>query len=187
MRLLDSNSARRRALKFLFFLGWFAGARVSLPKDAFLTRPWPISRLRQRSEQNRCCRARRGTERLQPAQITGASRLLANAFVIANSSFQNRGNKLVVADIGKRAIDHEFLRQRAGNQTGKLNGVARAQYLDDRRPVLFPFTLKVSEEPGVELLRTPAGAAATNAVSGLEQSAQGKNSTPRVFGADLLA
>jgi hypothetical protein len=126
MRLLDSNSARRRALKFLFFLGWFAGARVSLPKDAFLTRPWPISRLRQRSEQNRCCRARRGTERLQPAQITGASRLLANAFVIANSSFQNRGNKLVVADIGKRAIDHEFLRQRAGNQTGKLNGVARA-------------------------------------------------------------
>jgi hypothetical protein len=39
----------------------------------------------------------------------------------------------------------------------------------------------------VELLRTPAGAAATNAVSGLEQSAQGKNSTPRVFGADLLA
>jgi hypothetical protein len=51
-----------------------AGARVSLLKDAFLTRLRPISRLRQRSEQNRCWRARRATGRLHPAQITGTSR-----------------------------------------------------------------------------------------------------------------
>jgi hypothetical protein len=76
--------------------------------------------------------------------------------------------KLVVADIGKRALDHEFLRQRAGNQARKLNGVARTQYLDDRRPVLFPFTLKVSKEPGVEFVANTRWAAATNAVSGLE-------------------
>jgi len=43
----------------------------------------------------------------------------------------------------------------AGNQAGELNRVTRAQYLDDRSPVLFPLTLKVSEEAG--LLRTPAG------------------------------
>src|SRR6266851_1136191 len=58
----------------------------------------------------------------------------------------DHGVKLVVADIGKCALDHEFLRQRAANQAGKLNGVARAQYLDDRSPVLFPLTLKVSED-----------------------------------------
>lgn len=95
--------------------------------------------------------------------------------------------KLVVADVSKRALDHEFLRQGARNQAGKFNGVARAQYLDDRRPVLFPFTLKVSEEPGVEFVANTRWAAATNAVSGLEQSAHGKNSTSRVFGAGLLA
>jgi hypothetical protein len=95
--------------------------------------------------------------------------------------------KLVVADIGKRALDHEFLRQRAGNQAGKLNWVARAQYLDDRSPVLFPLTLKVSEEAGVKLVANTRWAAAANTVSGLEWSAHGKNSTSRVFGAGLLA
>jgi hypothetical protein len=94
--------------------------------------------------------------------------------------------KLVVTDVGKRALDHEFLRQRAGNQPGKLNGVARAQYLHDRGPVVFPFTLKVSEEPGVEFVANTRWPAATNAVSGVEQSAHGKNSTPRLFGAGLL-
>jgi hypothetical protein len=63
--------------------------------------------------------------------------------------------KLVVSNLSKRAFDHEFLRQRAGNQAGELNRVTRAQYLDDRSPVLFPLTLKVSEEAG--LLQTPAG------------------------------
>jgi hypothetical protein len=95
--------------------------------------------------------------------------------------------KLVVADVSKRALDHEFLRQGARNQAGKFNGVARAQYLDDGRPVLFPLTLKVSEKPGVEFVADTRWAAATNAVSGLEQSAHGKNSTSRVFGAGLLA
>jgi hypothetical protein len=57
--------------------------------------------------------------------------------------------KLIIADVSKRALDDEFLRQRAGDQAGKFNGVARAQYLDDRSSVPFPFTLKVSEEPGV--------------------------------------
>jgi hypothetical protein len=95
--------------------------------------------------------------------------------------------KLVVSDIGKRALDHEFLRKRAGNQPGKLDRVERAQYLDDRRPVLFPFTMKVSEEPGVEFVANTRWPAATNAVSGLKQFAHGKNSTSRVFGAGLVA
>jgi hypothetical protein len=95
--------------------------------------------------------------------------------------------KLVVSNIGKRALDHEFLWQGAGNHSGKLNGVARAQYLDDRRPVLFPLTLKVSKKPGVEFVANTRWAAATNVVSGLEQSAHGKNSTSQVFGAGLLA
>jgi hypothetical protein len=94
--------------------------------------------------------------------------------------------KLVVANIGKRALDDEFLRQCAGNQSGKFNGVARAQYLDDRRPVLFPFTLKISKEPGMQFVANTRWPAATNAVSGLEQSAHGKNSTSQVFGAGLL-
>jgi hypothetical protein len=95
--------------------------------------------------------------------------------------------KLVVADVSKRALDHEFLRQRAGNQAGKFNGVARAQYLDNGSPVLFPLTLKVSEEPGVEFVANTRWAAATNAVSGLKHSAHGKNSTSRDLGAGLLA
>jgi hypothetical protein len=95
--------------------------------------------------------------------------------------------KLVVTDLSKRAFDHEFLRQRAGNQAGELNRMTRAQYLDDRSPVLFPLTLKVSEEAGVKLVANTRWAAAANAVSGLELSAHGKNSTSRVFGAGLLA
>ena len=74
MPLLDSVFALCRTLNSLSFFGGFAGARVSRPKKAFLTRLRPISRLQQRSEQNRCCRARRWTLRPQLAQVTGASR-----------------------------------------------------------------------------------------------------------------
>ena len=95
--------------------------------------------------------------------------------------------KLIIADVSKRALDHELLWQGASNQAYKFNGVARAQYLDDGRPVLFPLTLKVSEKPDVEFVAGTRWAAATNAVSGLKQSAHGKNSTSRVFGAGLLA
>jgi len=76
--------------------------------------------------------------------------------------------KLVVTDLSKRAFDHEFLRQRAGNQAGELNRVTRAQYLDDRSPVLFPLTLKVSEEAGVKLVANTRGAAAANGMAGFE-------------------
>src|SRR5262249_23103578 len=74
IRMVDCGFTLCRALNSLSFFEGFAGARVSRPKNAFLTRLRPISRFRQRSEQKRCCRARRWTSRPQLAQVTGASR-----------------------------------------------------------------------------------------------------------------
>src|SRR5262249_10021371 len=53
MRLPDSVFALSRALLLLLFFLRFAGAPVSPPRKALLTRPWLFSRLRQRREQNR--------------------------------------------------------------------------------------------------------------------------------------
>jgi hypothetical protein len=53
MRGLDSNSAVCRALTLLCFFWSFAGAPVSQPTRAFLTRPRPFSLFRHLQEQNR--------------------------------------------------------------------------------------------------------------------------------------
>jgi hypothetical protein len=119
MRWLDRDFAHCTPLKLLAFLGEFVGAPLGGERGSIFNactavffRQRVLPRSLQRSEQNRCCRARRATSRPQTAQVTGASRrtiarvrIMASPFPVTPSPAPYevaRGRALVVGPCSPR-------------------------------------------------------------------------------------